>query len=91
MRHEPTDDYGAFTPRHLDPIARSVPDVYPVREGFVWVFACVDCGARVERDYQGAVPLLRPFCQPCRDVRTGTAAVAPPAPTEEQLPLFGAL
>lgn len=89
MRLEPTDDYGPFTPRHLDPIATIVPDVYPVREGYTWVFSCVDCGVRVERDYPSAVPLLRPFCQPCRDVRVDTATT--PQPMEEQLPLFGAL
>ena len=81
MRPEADDGGGMFTPRHLDPIARSVPDVYPTREGDVWVFACVDCGARVERDHQGAVPLWRPFCQPCRDIRTGTNQPSEPEPT----------
>lgn len=83
-------DYGPFTPRHLDPIAMSVPDVYPVREGFLWVFACVDCGVRVERDYPSHVPLLRPFCQHCRDLRTGAVVQTQPiADDETQLDLFG--
>lgn len=89
MKHDLDDDGGGiFTPRHLDPIACSVPDVYPVSEGYcLWTWACVDCGVRVEyRDlYAPPAPLLRPFCQPCRDIRTGASQPSDserPAPVE---------
>lgn len=80
MRPEADDGGGMFTPRHMDPIARSVPDVYPTRESDVWVFSCVDCGTRVEQDFRGAVPLWRPFCRPCRDIRTGANQPSEPEP-----------
>jgi len=83
MHPDLADDYGMFTPRHLDPIACSVPDVYPVQESppyGPWAFSCVDCGVRVERDFRGAVPLWRPFCQPCRDIRTGAGQPSEPEP-----------